>query len=214
MLDQQISLVAEYAAHEQCSRVALANIAGAMRDGHLQIAEIASAGLLHTTATNSNSLPGASAPAPVTPPPAASGGATQTFVGRATPSEESIKSVLTSRFAQLPDERKAPAMLTLRKGEAIIGLAWHGWGSATATGVGKLRSIGCTPNCAEGKEEVLGPATVALSGPVEGVCEGEGGVPFRVHFYTHVAVTLPGSAPTPSQTGALSPSCAYQETGG
>jgi hypothetical protein len=56
----------------------------------------------------------------------------------------------------------APSALMVNKEQTLQGLRWSGWGAATASGRGQVRTVVCDPTCAEGRLE-YSRATVVLS---------------------------------------------------
>jgi hypothetical protein len=62
------------------------------------------------------------------------------------------------------DERAgiAPTRLWLNREMRVLRLRWSGWGTPQATGHGRVRTLVCNPNCAQGRLE-FAPGTVTLS---------------------------------------------------
>jgi hypothetical protein len=62
------------------------------------------------------------------------------------------------------DERAgiAPEHLWLNREMQLMRLQWTGWGTPQATGRGRVRTLVCNPNCAQGRLE-FAPGTVTLS---------------------------------------------------
>jgi hypothetical protein len=62
------------------------------------------------------------------------------------------------------DERGgiAPGRLWLNREMQVMRLQWSGWGSPQATGRGRVRTLVCNPNCAQGRLE-FAAGTVTLS---------------------------------------------------
>jgi hypothetical protein len=56
----------------------------------------------------------------------------------------------------------APARLMVNKEQTLEGVRWSGWGRASATGRGQVRTLVCDPTCADGRLE-RSRATIVLS---------------------------------------------------